>query len=80
MEVFIVFTGIVLIVLIGCGTGVLSTYFKSKHKYGGDADLRERVERLEEFVGDGSLEDRVRALETIVTDEKRRLDREIKNL
>lgn len=75
-----VFTMIVLIVLISCGTGVLTTYFKSKHKYRADPDLQERIERLEGLVGDGSLEDRVRALETIVTDEKRRLDREIKNL
>lgn len=75
-----VFAMIVLIVLISCGTGVLTTYFKSKHKYRSDPDLRERVERLEGLIGDESLEDRVRALETIVTDEKRRLDREIKNL
>ncbi|MCY4129185.1 MAG: hypothetical protein OXG15_08095 [Gammaproteobacteria bacterium] len=74
------FTMIVLIVLIGCATGVLSTYFKSKHKYRSDPDLRERVERLEGLMGDGSLEDRVRALETIVTDDKRRLDREIQRL
>lgn len=71
---------VVLIVLIGCGTGVLTSYFKTKHKYGADPDLRDRVERLEGLVGNGSLEDRVRALETIVTDEKRMLDREINRL
>lgn len=71
---------VVLIVLIACGTGVLSSYFKTKHKYRSDPDLQERVERLELLIGDQSIEDRVRALETIVTDEKRRLDREIKNL
>lgn len=75
-----VFTMVALIVLISCGTSVLTTYFKSKHKYRSDPDLRERVERLEGLIGDQSIEDRVRALETIVTDEKRRLDREIKNL
>lgn len=75
-----VFTMVALIVLISCGTSVLTTYFKSKHKYRADPDLLERVERLEELIGDLSIEDRVRALETIVTDEKRRLDREIKNL
>lgn len=74
------FTMIVLIVLIGCTTGVLTSYFKSKHKRSGNSNLRERVERLEGLVGDGSLEDRVRTLETIVTDEKRRLDQEIKDL
>ncbi len=77
MDVFFM---IVLIVAISCGTGVLTTYFKSKHKYGSDPKLLDRVDRLEAMVGDGSLEDRVRALETIVTDEKRRLDREIQNL
>lgn len=73
-------TMVVLIVLISCSTAVLTTYFKSKHKRGGNTNLRERVERLEDLLADGSLEDRVRALETIVTDEKRRLDREIRNL
>lgn len=73
-------TMVVLIVLITCGTGVLTTYFKSKHKYKSDPGLRERVERLEALIGDESLEQRVRALETIATDEKRRLDREIRNL
>ena len=75
-----VFTMVALIVLVSCATGVLTTYFESKYKHRADPDLRERVTRLEELVGDGSIEDRVRALETIVTDEKRRLDREIKNL
>lgn len=71
---------VVLIVLISCGTSVLTNYFKAKNKRRSDPELRERIERLEELVGDGSIEDRIRALETIVTDEKRRLDREIKNL
>lgn len=75
-----VFTMVALIVLISCATSVLTTYFKSKHKYSSDPDLRERVERIERLIGDGSIEERVRALETIVTDEKRQLDREIKNL
>ena len=69
---------VVLIVLIGCITGVLQTYFKSKRKV--NPRILERVERLEEFIGDESLEARVRALEKIVTDEKRHLDREIRNL
>ncbi|MCY3857812.1 MAG: hypothetical protein OXG25_02765 [Gammaproteobacteria bacterium] len=74
-------TMVVLIVLISCGTGILSGYLGLKKKQlKNDPELRKRVERLENIVGDGSIEDRVRALETIVTDEKRRLDREIKNL
>lgn len=75
-----VFTMVALIVLISSSAWVLESYFKSKRKNRSDPDLRERVERLEGLVGDGSIEERVRALETIVTDEKRRLDREIKSL
>ena len=76
-----VFTMVVLVVLISCATGIISGYLGLKKKQlKNDPELRKRVERLEELVGDGSIEDRVRALETIVTDEKRRLDREIKSL
>ena len=70
---------VLLIVLISCGTGVITSYFKSKRKRINPRVI-ERIERLEQQMGDGSLEERVRALETIVTDEKRRLDREIRNL
>lgn len=69
---------VVLIVLIGCTTGVLSSYFKSKKRV--NRRVMERIKRLEQQMGDGSLEQRVRALEAIVTDEKRRLDREIRSL
>lgn len=69
---------VVLIVLIGCSTGVITSYFKSKKRV--SPRILERIERLEHQMGDGSLEERVRALEVIVTDEKRRLDREIRNL
>lgn len=75
MEVMI---PIVLIVLIGCSTGVITSYFKSKKRV--SPKVLERIERLEQQIGDGSLEERVRALEAIVTDEKHRLDREIRNL
>ena len=70
---------VLLIVLISCGTGVITSYFKSKRKRMNPRVI-ERIERLEQQMGDGSLEERVRALEAIVTDEKRRLDREIRNL
>ncbi|MCY3857813.1 MAG: hypothetical protein OXG25_02770 [Gammaproteobacteria bacterium] len=77
MEDGLVF--VVLIVLIGCATGVITSYLKSKKK-GVNRRVLERIERLEQQMGDESLEERVRALEAIVTDEKRRLDREIRNL
>ena len=70
---------VLLIVLISCGTGVITSYFKTKRKRISPRVI-ERIERLEQQMGDGSLEERVRALEAIVTDEKRRLDREIRNL
>ena len=69
---------VVLIVLISCGTGLISTYLKTKRK--GDPQVMKRLKRLEQLVGDESLEERVRALEAIVTDEKRHLDREIRSL
>ena len=69
---------VLLIVLICCSTGVISSYFKSKKRV--SRRVLERIERLEQQMGHGSLEERVRALEAIVTDEKRRLDREIRAL
>ena len=78
MKYVEVFTMIVLIVLISCGTGVLTTYFKTKRK--GDPQVMKRLKRLEQLVGDESLEERVRALEAIVTDRKRNLDQEIRSL
>ena len=75
-----VFTMTVIIVLIGCASGVVSTYFKSRSKKGGK-DLTARVEAIEaQIAHDESLEERVRALETIVTDRKHRLDQEIRSL
>ena len=69
---------VLLIVLIGCSTGVITSYFKSKKRV--SRRVLERIERLEQLLDVGCLEERIRALETIVTDEKRRLDREIRNL
>lgn len=73
---------VVLIVLIGCSTGIITSYFKSKKRIS-SRDLKrvnERIERLEQRMSDDALEERVRALEAIVTDERRRLDQEIRRL
>ena len=69
-----VFTFVVIIVLIGCGSGVISTYLKTRSEdaqvkvddsvYGDLEDLRERVE----------------VLERILTDEKYNLKRELDHL
>ena len=71
-------TFVVLIVLISCSTGVITSYFKSKKR--GNQTLLKRIERIEQQIADDPLEERVRALEAILTDEKRRLDREIRSL
>ncbi|MGE0624912.1 MAG: hypothetical protein AB7I04_12145 [Pseudomonadales bacterium] len=70
-----VFTFVIIIVIIGCGTGVLSEYFKHKRKtaeFGkGDDGVYEELDRLRE---------RVEVLEAIVTDEKYNLHKEIDRL
>lgn len=73
---------VVLIVLIGCSTGVITSYFKSKKRMSSRdvKRINERIERLEQWMSNDALEERVRALEVIATDEKRRLDREIRSL
>ncbi len=69
-----VFTFVIVVVIIGCGTGVLTEYFKTKRKTsesGGDEDLITELE---------SLRSRVEVLEAIVTDEKYHLTKEIDQL
>ena len=69
-----VFTFVIIVVLIGCGTGVLSEYFKTKRKsqeLNGDEGVLEELD---------SLRHRVEVLEAIVTDEKYHLQKEIDQL
>ena len=70
-----VFTFVIIVVIIGCGTGVLSEYFKTKRKSGeaaaGDEEVCEELENLRQ---------RVEVLEAIVTDEKYNLQKEIERL
>lgn len=69
-----VFTFVVIVVIIGCGTGVLTEYLKTKRKSGeasGDEELYEELEHLRK---------RVQVLEAIVTDEKYNLKNEIDRL
>ena len=69
-----VFTFIIIVVVIGCATGVLSDYFKTKREAGD-------VEVDEEFYHElESLRARVEVLEAIVTDEKYNLKKEIDHL
>ncbi len=69
-----VFIFIVLVVLIGCGSGVINTYLRNKRELA-----------LNQTSGDvqGELDDlrtRVEVLEKIVTDERYQLSRELDQL
>lgn len=68
-------TMIVLIVLIGCGTGVLNEHFKTRRKElehsSPNDDVYDEVEMLRE---------RIEVLEKIVTDERYHLEKEINQL
>ena len=68
-----VFTMVVIIVFIGCATGVATDYFKSRAKMAGKADpaLQKEVEDLRK---------RVQVLEQIITDDKYDLAKEIDRL
>ena len=69
-----VFTFVIIIVVIGCGTGVLTEYFKNKREDGeleGDEEVYQELE---------NLRSRVEVLERIVTDEKYNLKKEIDQL
>ncbi|MEO0421862.1 MAG: hypothetical protein AAF184_05970 [Pseudomonadota bacterium] len=73
-----VFHMVVWVVAIGCITGMVTEYFKTKQMRGArdveDRDLMEKLDRLER------LEERVRVLEAIVTDKRYDLRREIDDL
>ena len=69
-----VFTFIIIVVIIGCGTGVLTEYLKNKREaseYEGDDDVYQELE---------SLRARIEVLEAIVTDGKYHLQKEIDQL
>ena len=66
---------IVTVVAIGCATGLISDYLKTRRReleHGGNADENEA--RINE------LEDRIRVLERIVTERSHDLKREINEL
>jgi phage shock protein C len=69
-----VFTMVVLIVAIACGSGVINNYLKNQRLLrhtGASHDLQTEVEDLKR---------RVAALEAIVTDERYHLNREFERL
>jgi hypothetical protein len=69
-----VFTFVIIVVIVGCGTGVLMEYMKNKRDAKGAAVQPELESELVE------LRQRVEVLERIVTDEKYHLEKEIDRL
>jgi len=69
-----VFTFVIIIVVIGCGTGVLTEYFKNKRQSGESEGDEEAYRELD------NLRERVEVLERIVTDEKYHLAKELDQL
>lgn len=70
-----VFEMVVIVVVVGCLTGVISDYFKTKRRTSaGNEDLDDALDRIDD------LEERVRVLEKVVTDDKYDLSRQIDQL
>lgn len=67
---------VVAIVAIGCLTGVLGNYFKSKRLAGSDElmEIEDRLAQLDE------LEERIRVLEAVVTEENYQLKKQFEDL
>ncbi len=83
-----VFEMVVIIVAIGCVTGMATSYFESKAKaakHGGGEAMRSELaamkSRLDASTSEvAKLQQRVQVLETLVTDEDRRLSAQIGQL
>lgn len=69
-----VFTFVVIVVLIGCGSGVLNNYLKNQRERERSAVSEDATSELE------LLRERVEVLERIVTDEKYHLAKELDRL
>lgn len=66
---------VVLIVAIGCATGVITTYFKTR------AAREQQGTNLDETIAQlNALEERIKVIERIVTEKRFDLKREIDNL
>ena len=69
-----VFTFVVVVVLIGCGSGVLNNFLKNKREMAEIEPPENVYAELDE------LRKRIETLETIVTDEKHQLAKQINGL
>ena len=75
-----VFEMVVLIVFIGCLTGMVDSYFKSKAKskqQDGVTECIQRIEALEQKLR-GNLEKRIANLEDLLTDREFEFDRRLR--
>jgi hypothetical protein len=70
-------TGIVLVVLIACLTGVAMRYISEKNKAADSANDEDSADLLAQL---DAIEERVRVLERIITEHKFDLKREIERL
>ena len=80
-----VFDMVVIVVVVGCLTGVLNSYFKSKAQSGDNGPLRAELEGVKAQLAAAAqevekLNNRVRVLEKLATDDDRRLASEIERL
>ena len=71
-----VFEMVVAVVAIGCVSGVLGNYFKSKRLAGTDEliEIEDRLAQLDE------MEERIRVLEAVVTEENYQLKKQFEHL
>ncbi len=67
-----VFEMVVLIVIVGCLTGLAKTYLANRQA--NSAELEDAMSRID------NLEERIRVLESVVTDDQYRLKHEIDKL
>lgn len=71
-----VFEMVVIVVVIGCVSGVINNYLKIRQKEGGihSDDVDEAFDRID------NLEERIRVLEKVVTDDRYELKQQIERL
>lgn len=71
-----VFEMVIVIVIVGCVTGVLNNFIKHK-KSGNSEDMDDILDRLD---GVDELEERVRVLEAVITDQNYELKKQFQDL
>jgi hypothetical protein len=70
------FEMVIVIVIVGCATGVINNFIKHKNA-GRSEDMDDLLDRLD---GIEELEERVRVLEKVITDENYELKKQFQDL